>query len=730
MKSYLLIILIFINFNCLHGQFIISGKVLNEKGSPIQNTNIKILDNNNGCITDEDGYYKLISKKKEFEIKISSIGFKTEIKKIIFYEKREIVTNFTLISDSYELEQIVVTGNTGEILKKKSVINVELIDKKFIDKIVSKNFADILNNVRGIQNRIDCGICGSSGIQINGMNSQYNLILIDNIPLINSLSKSYGLNSIPSSIIKQIEIIKGPSSILYGSEAISGVINIITKDRKDLSRVNFNSYMSSIFEISNDITIFNEGKLFDILLNFNSFNFQKFTDNNNDNFSDLPLINRYTSFNKILFNRKSKKKFNLSTKFYLEDRFGCTNRYEEYSHGNDSIYGEDIETKKIEIYLNYDFNFIEKLEFNSGLDYHYQSSYYGYNYFKANQISYFNQLIFKKKINENIISLGVNHSIINYNDNSNLSLIDRVQNVTSLFAQNEIKSLYPINLLFGMRIDFHQNHNKIFSPRFNIKYDFKNNSSIRINSGSGFRIVNIFSEEHALLSGSKSVEISDDIDPEKSINMNINYTLPFDKIKFEIDLFLNKFFNKIIPNFQLNVDKIVFENLKGNSISKGLTFKYDIFFNRFINFSNSISFLKIKTINNYILINELFIPSFSSLYNLTYKKNKFEMNIYGKFTGPMYLPKFEVEPHRKETSNLFGIHNLKLNKRIKNFLIYIGIENFFNYSQKNPLIDPNASENSETGESWNEGFSPNFDTSYIYSPLFGRKIIFGINIVL
>ena len=150
-----------------------------------------------------------------------------------------------MIPSSVQLEQVIVTASMKESFLHASPVKVEVLTQKFLQKVASANVMEVIDNINGVQNQINCVVCGTNDIHINGMEGPYTLVLIDGMPIMSSLSTVYGLNGIPTSLIKQIEVIKGPSSTLYGSEAVAGVINIITKKANDAPLVELASFYLS-----------------------------------------------------------------------------------------------------------------------------------------------------------------------------------------------------------------------------------------------------------------------------------------------------------------------------------------------------------------------------------------------------------------------------------------------------------------------------------------------------
>ena len=186
-----------------------------------------------GTSANADGYYRLDNIiEGTYEVVVSVLGYRK------FREELTISPGLnrfdaSLIPSSVQLEQVIVTASMKESFLHASPVKVEVYLQKFLQKVASANVMEVIDNINGVQNQINCGVCGTNDIHINGMEGPYTLVLIDGMPIMSSLSTVYGLNGIPTSLIKQIEVIKGPSSTLYGSEAVAGVINIITKKAND-----------------------------------------------------------------------------------------------------------------------------------------------------------------------------------------------------------------------------------------------------------------------------------------------------------------------------------------------------------------------------------------------------------------------------------------------------------------------------------------------------------------
>lgn len=143
------------------------------------------------------------------------------------------------------------------------------------------------------------------------------------LPIVSELSSVYGLSGISTGLIKRLEIVKGPSSTLYGSEAMGGVINIITNDINSLPKISADINTTSELETTADVSYsMNAGEKATTLLGVNYFNYNQRVDINHDGFTDVTLQNRYSVFNKWSFKRKTNLPFNFAARYLHENRWG------------------------------------------------------------------------------------------------------------------------------------------------------------------------------------------------------------------------------------------------------------------------------------------------------------------------------------------------------------------------------------------------------------------------
>ena len=691
---------------------------------PIPFASISINGKFIGTASNADGFFEINDiKVGSYEFIFSAIGFK-KLKKNISIQSGKNTLDVILEPLSYDIEQVVVTGTMKETFLSVSPIKMDVVNKKFLNKIATNNVMQVIENINGLQKQINCGVCGTNDIHINGMEGPYTLVLINGMPVMSSLSTVYGLNGIPTSLIKQIEIIKGPSSTLYGTEAVAGVINIITKDPIDVHTLELESFITSHLEKNIDFSYAPKMKKLDVLLSGNYFKLDNFLDDNKDNFTDIPFSERLSLFNQWNFKRISQKKLSLSAKYYQEDRSGGVKEWNENLRGNDSIYGESIYTDRIVLVASYELPTDEDIRIDASFNYHHQNSYYGNTKYEAFQNIYFANLIWNKSVghNHDFIS-GLSYRYLTFVD-STLANINERKFIPALFLQDEITINRKWTSLLGIRTDYNDEHGFIFSPRLNFKFKPKIYTTFRLNAGTGFRIVNLFTEDHAFLTGSREVLVVEDLKPEESYNVSLNVNHIFSLTRstgtIDIDAFYTYFTNKITPDYDVNPNQIIYANLDGFSVSRGLAFNIQQNFEFPLSIKAGGTYLDVYSVdNNNTKDDELFTPSFTGVFSLSYnwdKKNTF-IDWTAKVTGSMSLPTYLYPFERAEESPWFSQHHLQIKKVFRESLTaFIGVKNVFNFTQESPLID------------YQNPFGDDFDTSYAYGPLQSRRFLFGLSV--
>ncbi len=662
---------------------------------------------------------------KSQEVKVDTINVQKS-DSIILEEKQSKTSN---------IDEVVISGTMKEVNRLESPVPVEVYTPKFFRKNPTPSIFDALQNINGVRPQLNCNICNTGDIHINGLEGPYTMVLIDGMPIVSSLGTVYGLSGIPNSLVERIEIVKGPASSLYGSEAVGGLINIITKKPQNAPLATADLMSTTWGEYNVDLGFkFNAGKKASVLTGINYFNFQNNNDNNNDNFTDVTLQNRISVFQKWNFERKENRLFTIAGRYMYEDRWGGDVRWNKTFRGGDQIYGESIYTNRAEILGNYQLPVSEKRFFAFSLINHDQDSRYGTTSYIANQKIAFGQLTWDKKLGNHDLLAGTALRYTYYDDNTPATELEAQKTwLPGIFLQDEIALAETHKLLLGFRYDHNNIHGSIFTPRLAYKWSINDNNILRFNAGTGFRVVNLFTEDHAALTGARDVIILNDLKPEKSYNANLNFVkkIYFDSGSFvglEASAFYTYFTNRIVPDYESDTNKIIYDNLDGHAVSKGISLNADLTFTNGLKFILGGTLMENTLTENGITEQQMLTEKFTGTWTVSYKITPWNLSIdyTGNIYSPMRLPLLgELDP-RKPMSPWWSIQNIQFTyDGFKKFEIYTGVKNLLNWTPNkgNPFIISRSDD--PFGEPTLDNPLP-FDTSYVYAPNQGIRGFLGI----
>lgn len=756
-KLYLLLIQLFFSSIVLAQSATIYGKI-SEEDKPIQAATIILKGKQNKTISDSLGIYKLVNIKPGiYTILVSSIGFKNAEKTVTIKQNENLTLNFYLNSLTSTLNDVVVTGSLKAVQRTESPVPVEIYTTAFFKKNPTPNIYDALQNVNGVRPQLNCAVCNTGDIRINGLPGPYTMVLIDGMPIVSSLSTIYGLSGIPNSLVERIEVVKGPASALFGSEAVGGLINIITKKPQNAPIISADIFSTSWAEHNVDLGFkFNAGKKTSVLTGINYFNFQNKVDHNNDNFTDMTLQNRISVFQKWNFERKDNRLFTIAARYMYEDRWGGELKWEPKFRGGDSIYGESIYTKRWEILGNYQLPTKEKLFLSFSYNSHDQNSVYGNTTYLGKQNIAFTQLTWDKKVGKHDLLVGTAFRYTFYDDNTpatattdpiNPQNLPQKTYLPGVFVQDEISIANNQKLLLGFRYDHNNFHGNIFTPRIAYKLSINQNNILRVNAGTGFRVVNLFTEDHAALTGAREVEFKNALKPEQSYNVNVNYikkiyTKNGTSIELDLTAFYTYFDNRIVPDYDTDPNKIFYDNIRGFAHSKGVSLNVDFDFVNGLKVNAGGTLMDNTITENAVSEQQILTERFTGTWGVTYKFNKTNLSIdyTGNLYGPMRLPLLNDLDPRSPNSPWWSIQNIQITySGLKKYQIYGGVKNFLNWTPNrgNPFIiartndpfDKGVQFDPTTGQALataNNPYGLTFDPTYVYAPNQGARAFLGI----
>ena len=712
----------------------ITGVIKDSDNNLLFGATIYNSSNSKSVIANEMGAFSIESKKGENKLFISYVGYTSTI--ITLESTGDSINRGLIVLENDSLEEIVISGTLRQVSKLKSAVPIELYTADFFKATPKASFFEAIEGINGVRPQLNCNICNTGDIHINGQEGANTMVLIDGLPLVSGLSTVYGLSGIPQSLIKQVEVIKGPASTLYGSEAIGGVINLITKSPETVHPFNLDTFISSWGELNIDLGAKYTLKNSQGLIGINYFNYSNPIDANEDGFTDLTLQHRISIFNKI-----NTKKTSLAFRYFYEDRWGGEMNWSSGFRGGNEVYGESIYTSRVEIFGRYDHS--ENLFLQYSLNNHDQNSVYGTTSYNAIQTIGFVQGVFSKKVNNHDVMLGATYRYTIYDDNTPATVEKDKTALPGLFIQDQWTLSESKTLLSGIRYDKNSVYGDIWTPRLNFKWASKDESSIlRLGFGTGYRVVNVFTEDHAALTGARDVIFTETILPEKSWNTTINwnkklYTKYGAILDLDFSVFNTAFSNRILPDYETNPNQIIYGNLDGKAITQGATITINGVFANGLKINVGATFIDSKIINNNQTEYPFLTEKFSGNYQLSYTlyNPKITIDLSGTAIGPMKLPLLGDLDTRAPNSPVINIVNLQATYAIKTIEVYAGIKNILNFKPASNSIarafDPFDSgvEFGANGQVIATPNNPNalsFDPSYVYYSNQGINGFLGI----
>ena len=208
------------------------GHVIDKKsGEHLAFINIFLTGTTIGTVSDATGHYFLKNLPEgKYTLVMQSIGYQTIERTVTLHKGKTLEVNFEAFEDAISLDGVVVSANRNETTRRLAPSLVNVLDSRMFEANNATSLSDGLNFQPGVRVENNCQNCGFQQVRINGLEGPYTQILLDNRPIFSALTGVYGLEQVPANMIERVEVMRGGGSALFGSSAIAGTINIITKE--------------------------------------------------------------------------------------------------------------------------------------------------------------------------------------------------------------------------------------------------------------------------------------------------------------------------------------------------------------------------------------------------------------------------------------------------------------------------------------------------------------------
>ncbi|CAM1359558.1 Outer membrane receptor for ferrienterochelin and colicins [Tenacibaculum sediminilitoris] len=567
MKNLIALAIILVS-NIVNGQTI-KGRVTSLSGETIPFTNIFIKGTENGTITDESGNYSLKTTKNKFVLVASTIGFLSERKTVTIHNSKEKIVNFTLTETAEILDQVTVTGTRTDKRRTNSPVIVNVINSQTLANVQACNLSEGLKFQTGLRVETDCQTCNYTQLRMNGLAGGYSQILINGRPIFSPLTGLYGLEQVPTNMIERIEVVRGGGSALYGSSAIGGTVNVITKiPKKNNYSIGYtyqNIKGASDHIIAGNATVINDDRNAGASFFINNRK-RELYDANGDRFSELPELKNNSFGTNMFFLPTDNQK--------IEVNFSKMN---EYRYGGEMVdkaphFAMQSEERVHDVYVgNVDYQINFNNDKSSIISYfatqytdreHYTGIRPDINtpedtehlakppYGNSTTTTFqggvqFNHQLDKFLGGNNVLTLGgefVQDDVFDVIEAYDYKVDQLTQNF-GFFFQSDWEINKQLNLLTGIRYDNHKLNtlkqdrtqkmiiNNVASPRVSLLFKPFENTQIRGTWGTGFRAPQAFDTDlHIAFAGGgvSRVVLADNLKRERSnsYTLSLNYDKP------------------------------------------------------------------------------------------------------------------------------------------------------------------------------------------------------------
>ena len=573
---------------------------------------IQIKGTNFGTSTDATGHYFLRNVKPgKLTLIMRGVGYLSQEKTVVIEKNKVTEVNFEAYEDAVNIDEVVVTANRQATLRRLAPTIVNVVGEEVFSRVNANNLAQGIIFQPGVRVENNCQNCGFNQVRINGLDGRYTQILIDSRPIFSALAGVYGIEQIPTNMIDRVEVVRGGGSALFGSSAIGGVVNIITKEPVGNSfsfgeSLTFTGMKNPDNNISMNASLVSDDNRAGAMI-FGQTRYRQEWDANNDGYSELGRLNsrslgtraflRTTDYTKLTAEFHTIQEFRrggdhidwpdhvASISEHVDHSIFSSNaKFDAFSsdykhHLLTYISGQIVNRKSY-------YGGIGELEDDKGnrlghLGFPIPAEKYGINYgvSKGNtymgglQYSYdFDRLLFMpaqvligaEYVYDHLSDvMPLRNWLAEKDSKGNLielfPKIDQKINNWSQLAQIEWKN-DMLSILLGARLDENSAVGKpIFSPRATLRYNPTKNVNFRLSYAKGFRAPQVFDEDlHVgVVNGEvQKVYNTPDLRPETSHSINASADLYAQWGPVKANLLVEGFYNKLQDVFVTKLKKI------------------------------------------------------------------------------------------------------------------------------------------------------------------------------
>jgi outer membrane receptor for ferrienterochelin and colicins len=720
------------------------GQVTDYKELPLPKAVVKWQGTSIGAITDEKGDFSIplpadtTQKSLRLEVFFGEIRDTFLIDDFKSYWTMAIAANVTL-------QEVTVRDEvTGAFISTLQPIKTEIINRAELRKAACCDLAGCFETQSTVQPTTTNVLTNAKELRILGLSGVYNQILVDGLPTILGLTYTYGLGTIPGSSLENIWVVKGANSVLQGYEGMVGQITVFPREGGNAEPFTADMLLNSFGEKHINAAFgTKKAKWTNYMALHTSQPGQKW-DRDEDTFLDLPLLTRKSIYNKFRFRKENEVGFSafVGLRFVDEQRIGGQKSFDaDTEKGTTEAYGQVVNFRQPEIFSKSGFRIDanRKISLLTSFVTHNQDAWFGLVHYIGQQQNAYANLqyeYFWGKTHQQELKFGASYRYFYSDELIKIAEKDTLQRtfggkyiqkeqVSGFFIENTYHSKNDRWVwVAGLRTDQQGFEKWRITPRTMLRYNPNADLDLRASIGTGWRTVHLFSENIALLVGSRDLVFKEKLQPEASWNAGFNATKRFSiqkmRLTATLDVYHTRFQNQFFPDYDTDPTKAIISNFTGKSVSNGVQMELSAAWNRRLELRGAFNFLDVYREMNGQKVLLPFNPRHKLLGVATIrsKDELWQLDINVHWYGEQRLPDTRLNPEylrRPDYSASYTVASAQLRRKFKYIEFFTGCENIFDFRQLKPILG------------WEQPFSRGFDPSFAWGPMRGREFYVGFD---
>ncbi len=639
----------------------------------------------------------------------------------------------------------------------KSVGSLQTISARDLTKSACCNLAESFETNAAVEVSTADAVSGAKQIQLLGLDGAYSLLTVDNQPALRGLSAPYRLGYLAGPWIGSIDIIKGTGSVVNGYEGISGQVNVQLKEPDLTEQLLLNAYVNDLGKFDlNAVASQRFTKKWSNVLLLHTDHLGNRVDRNGDGFLDLPLATQFNGYDKVKYKSGTGLVAELGVGAIRETRQGgqlgfreneadayrvaygttqTTHRYTAQARTSYTWPGRPFQSLGLLVNgTSHDFNSTYSFRQDSGP-----------RFYNGHQNTGQATLLFQSIIGDTRHTYRTGLSFL-YDDYSELltngdtpALLaaglrpQRTERVPGAFAEYTYANTRNLTVVAGLRTDYHNLYGWQVTPRFNLKYDLRPATALRLSAGRGFRVPNPIADNAAMLASARLYYLAQNLQPEKAWNLGGSLTQYFQlrgrPATLVVDYYNTIFQNQLVADMYTTPQYIILDNLVPGSRSFARSAQAEVQAEplKGLQVKAAYKWLDVQSTYAGQLLPKPLTPRHRAFLNLGYASafDKWRADFTVQWYGERPLAHLPADglggghQHGTGTAGLeyaprYAALNAQLTRAFKRLEVYVGVENLTNYRQPDPI------QNAATP------FSAGFDAAMVWGPVYGRLTYAGL----